>query len=347
MPRDGPITTEKIILRGFLSYLAYYGYAFKKILFDSSGNSLLFFVTTPPFMGLIGYFFKILRGQKYVILVYDKYPDVLLETGTLKEGMVARIWRKLNRVALNHADAVMTLGDYMADKLARDFSAEKTSLGYIAVVHNWADVDDIKPLSKNEGNPFIHEYSLEGKFIVMYSGNMGVTHDMETLVEAAKKLKDHQDIKFVIIGDGAKKQFVVDAKEKYGLDNVLILPYLPQDQLRFSLPSADIAIVTIANGIEGCLVPCKFYACLAAGNAVIAICNPECEIADIVKNEQCGRVITLGDASGLRDAILNYYENDDALAQAKFNSRHAAVQKYSRKNTQLYIDVIEKIYTSK
>ncbi len=345
-PRWAHYNRKNYVTRA-LSYLTCYVYVFLKIMLHSSRRSLLFFVTTPPFMGLIGCLFKKIRGQKYVMLVYDKYPDVLLETHVLKEGFIAKTWRKLNRVALNHADAVITLGDYMANRLAKDFDVSKTALGHIAVIHNWADVDEIKPLSKNEDNPFIREHGLEGKFIVMYSGNMGATHDMETLVGAAKQLKDHPDIRFVIIGDGAKKQFVVDAKEKHDLENMLILPYLSQDRLRFSLPSADIAIVTIANGIEGSLVPCKFYGCLAAGNALIAICNPECEIADIVKNEQCGRVIALGDTAGLENAILNYYENDDVLAQAKFNSRNAAVQKYSRKNTQLYIDVIQKIYTSK
>lgn len=325
-----------------VSYLAYYVYVFVKILSSSSRQTLLFFVTTPPFMGLIGCLFKKLRGQKYVMLVYDKYPDVLLATGVLKEGCIPRFWRKLNRVVLNHADAVITLGEYMADRLANDFDVSRTPLGHIAVIHNWADVELIKPLPK-EHNPFIKEYGLEGKFIVMYSGNMGATHDMETLVRAAGQLKGHPDIRFVMIGDGARKQLVVDFKEKHDLDNMVILPYLPQDQLPYSLPSADIAVVSISSGIEGCLVPCKFYACLAAGSALLTICNPECEIADIVRNENCGKVIDLGDDEKLVESIVYYYENKDALQQARTNSRTAAVQKYSRNNTKQYIEVIEKI----
>lgn len=328
------------------SLLSFYIYVFTKLLFNSSKNTLLFFVTTPPFMGLIGWFVKKIKGQKYVMLVYDKYPDVLLETGVLKEGFIARLWRRLDRIALNNADAVITIGEYMAARLAKDCDPEQTSLGHIAVVHNWADVDDIKPLAKGAENPFVRQYGLEGKFLVMYSGNLGATHDADTLIEAAKQLKDHPDIRFVMIGGGAKWQRVMDAKQKYGLENMLILSYLPQDRLPYSLPSADIAVVTIANGIEGCLVPCKFYACLAAGNAMITISNPKCEIADIVRNQQCGKTVALGDVAALKDAILHYYENRESLDLAKRNSRRAAVQKYSRKNTQLYIDVIEKLYDS-
>ncbi|MHC4151922.1 MAG: glycosyltransferase family 4 protein [Planctomycetota bacterium] len=327
------------------SMAIYFIYVFTKVLFSSS-KSILFMVTMPPFLGLVGYLFKKLRGQKYVMLVYDICPGALIGAGLMKEGFVAKIWRRFNRMILNNADAVITIGEYMSSNLEKDFNAAKTPLGHIAVIHNWADVESTKPLPK-EDNPFIREHGLKDKFVVMYSGNIGASHDMKTLVEAAKKLKSNPNIKFVIIGEGAKKQFVLDSKEEYGLDNMLILSYLPQDQLRYSLPSADISIVTISNGVEGYLVPCKFYSYLAAGNAVIAICNSACEVADIINNEQCGKVIALGDDKTLVNSILYYYENRDCLHQAKVNSRNAAEQKYSRKNTKMYIDVIEKIYTSK
>ena len=327
------------------SMAAYFMYVLVKVFFNSP-RSLLFLVTTPPFLGLVGWLFKKLRRQRYVILVYDILPDAFVGAGLMKNGLIAKIWRGLNRKVLNNADAVITIGEYMAANLEKNFDASKTRLGHIGVVHNWADVESIKPLPK-EQNPFLKEYDLQDKFIVMYSGNIGATHDMETLIQAACKLKDHPYIRFVVIGEGAQKQFVVDAKEKYGLDNMLVMSYLPQDQLPYSLPAADISIVTIAGGVEGHLVPCKFYACLAAGSALVAICNPGCEIADIVRNENCGKVVALGDAETLVETIVHYYQDKQALAKAQANSRTAAVQKYSRKNTQQYINVIEKVMSSR
>jgi glycosyltransferase involved in cell wall biosynthesis len=332
---------RKNYMTRLFSFMSYIFYVFTRVLFHSP-QSLLFIVTTPPFLGLIGYLFKKLRNQKYVMLVYDIFPEVLIGAGLMKEGLSAQIWRKFNRIVLGNADAVITIGEYMAENLAMEYCVEKTTLGHIAVIHNWADIECVKPLPKEE-NSFIRQQGLQDKFVVMYSGNIGATHDVETLVEAVKTLKDNQDIKFVVIGDGAKKQYIVDAKEKYALDNMLILSYLPQDQLSYSLPSADIAVVTIENGVEGYLVPCKFYSYLAAGNAVIAICNAKCEIADIIQNEQCGRVVALGDHASLVKSIIYYYENKSSLNQAKANSRNAAVQKYSRQNTNLYIDVVKKI----
>ena len=344
VPRYACYNRKNYFTRAF-SFVSYFVYVFTKVLFSSS-KSLLFLVTTPPFLGLVGYVFKKLRRQKYVMLVYDILPDALIGAGMMKESWVARVWRKFNKAVLSNADAVITIGEYMAANLTEDFDVSKTPLGHIAVIHNWADVESIKPIPK-EQNPFIKEQGLQNKFIVMYSGNIGATHDTETLVEAAKKLKDNTDIQFVIIGEGAKKQFIIDSKERYGLDNMQISSYLPQDQLRYSLPAADISIVTISSGVEGYLVPCKFYSYLAAGNAVIAICNSQCEVADIINNEHCGKVVALGDDGALVNTIEHFYNNKEHLDQAKSNSRRAAVQKYSRKNTQSYIDVIEKVYASK
>lgn len=324
-----------------ISFVSYFLYVLFKVLFNSP-KSLLFMVTTPPFLGLVGYLCKKIRRQKYVMLVYDIHPGALIGAGMIKDGWIADLWRRFNRMILNNADAVITIGEYMAGNLKKEFSPEKTQLGHIAVIHNWSDVDCVRPLPKDQ-NPFISQYGLKDKFIVMYSGNIGATHDMETLVEAAKTLKDDPDIRFVIIGDGAKKQFVVDSKAKYGLDNMQILNYLPQDQLPFSLPAADIAVVAIESGVEGYLVPCKFYSYLAAGSAVIAICNAKCEVADIINDNQCGKIVALGDHVAMVDAIRAYRDSKDRLAQAKAGSRNAAVQKYSRKNTQSYIDVIQKI----
>lgn len=335
---------RKNYLTRFLSTLCYLCYVFTKILFHSS-QSVIFLVTTPPFLGFIGLLFKKLRRQKYIILVYDILPDALLAADLIKESFITKSWRWFNKLILNNSDAVITIGEYMAAKLEKNFDVSRTTLGHIKVIHNWADTELIKPLPK-EQNPFVKEHGLVDKFIVMYSGNIGATHDMQTLVEAVIKLKEKKEIQFMIIGEGAKKQYLLDSKYKYSLDNMLIISYLPQDQLQFSLTAADISIVTISSGVEGCLVPSKFYSYLAAGNAVIAVSNPKCEIADIINNEQCGKVISVGDSDALAEAIVCYYENIDRLAKAKENSRNAAVNKYSRKNTQQYINVIEKIYPS-
>ena len=325
-----------------LSWFHYYLFVFFKILFLPR-KSLIFMVTTPPFLGLIGHFFNLIRGQKYVILVYDNHPDVLVNFGVLKpNSIITKLWRKMNRMVLNRAAAVITIGEYMAENLHSQFDVSKTAYGQIGVIHNWADINWIKPLDKSD-NPFVKDYGLEDKLVIMYSGNIGATHDLETVVKAAKELKDRSDIVFMVIGEGAKKQFVEDYKKEYGLDNLSVLPFLPQDQLPYSLAAADCALVTMAEGSEGYMVPSKLYYSLAAGSAIVALCKNKCELTDIVIDNDCGFVITPGEVQKFIDKVLLLKDNHDELAKYKKNSRIACVEKYSRNNTQLYIDIIEKI----
>ncbi len=339
---NAPRYNKRSYFTRVISWIFYFFYVFVRVIFTSP-KSLIFTVTNPPFLGLIGYILKKTRGQKYVILVYDMHPDLLVNIGALKDGFVANIWRKVNHLVWSNADAVITIGEYMAENLAKQFDAKKTTLGEIAVVHNWADVEWLKPIAKQD-NPFVKQYGLENKFVVMYSGNIGATHDLETLVNAIKTLKYNDSIKFVIIGEGAKKQFVVDSQKKYVLDNLLILPFLPHEELPFSLSSADVAIVSTGKGVDGYLVPSKFYSCLAAGNAVITICSSKCEIADIVRENRCGTVVAPGQGEALESAILKYFNHKSLLYQSKVNSRAIAVEKYSRKNTQAYIEILQKIF---
>lgn len=248
----------------------------------------------------------------------------------------------MNSLVLSHADAVITIGEYMAENLAKQFDVKKTSLGKITVVHNWADVDWIKPMAKDK-NPFIREHHLEGKLVVMYSGNIGATHDIETLLEAIKRLKYNSEIKFVIIGDGAKKQYVIDCQERHDLNNLLVLPYVPQEQLPFSLSAGDIAVISMEEGAEGYLVPSRIYSCLSAGNVVIAACGQNCELADIIQRNQCGTVVRPKDPDALTTAICKYYQDRELLDRIKISSRSAAIEKYSRNNSRYYTELLEKL----
>ncbi|MFI4912710.1 MAG: glycosyltransferase family 4 protein [Sedimentisphaeraceae bacterium JB056] len=338
--KNAPSYQKKNIFTRFFSWLSYFICSFSLVLFKSRSNTL-FIVTTPPYLGLIGLFFKKIRRQKYVVLVYDMYPDVLLSIGTIKDGVLTRLWRKMNRVVYNNADAVITIGEYMQKNLEKDFDVSKTRLKYIPVIHNWADTDWIVPLKKEE-NPFLKEIGMTDKFIVTYSGNIGSTHDIETIIEAINKLRDNDNIHFMFIGEGAKKKYVEDSKRQYEMDNLTILPFQPQSKLPFTLSASDLSLVSIGKGVEGFLVPSKFYSYLAAGTGILLI-SRKCEISDIIEENECGITIEPGDSDGLVEAILEFYRNPAKLQIAKSNSRLIAEESYSRKNTQDYIEFLKEV----
>lgn len=338
------ITTAPTYERGnyilrLWSWFRYLFLAFFRYLFLNK-NTFVFLVPFPPFLDFIACFFKRLRGQRYAVLVYDIYPDALINFGPLKEsGLIAKIWRGTNRVSWQNAEVVFTIGYKMAENLERMFDSSKTSAGKVITIPNWANTDWIRPLAKKE-NRFAQKYKQVGKLTVMYSGNLGQTHDIETILETAKELKENGSIKFMIIGDGAKKGLVEQAKYKENLHNLTVLDFQPEEILPYSLATADIAIITIDNGLEGVSVPSKTYYSMASGAALIALCNENSEVAQTIKKHNCGFIITPGNTNAMIKAILELLGDKEKLKCYKNNSRNAAENFYSRKNTKQYIDVI-------
>ncbi len=322
-----------------LSWTHYLIRAFFRCLFLNK-NTFVFLVPFPPFLNLTAYFFKRLRGQRYAVLVYDIYPDALINFGPLKEsGLITRIWRKINRVSWENAEVVFTIGYKMAENLERMFDSSKTSAGKVIAIPNWASTDWIKPLAKEE-NEFAQKYKQVGKLTVMYSGNLGQTHDIETVLETAKKLKENDSIKFMIIGEGAKKGLVEQAKSEEDLYNLTVLGFQPEETLPYSLTTSDIAIITLDSGSEGLSVPSKTYYSMASGAALIAICDETSEVARTIKKHDCGSIVNPGNTNAMVKAILELLGDEEKLKRYKNNSRSAADSFYSRKNTKQYIDAL-------
>jgi glycosyltransferase involved in cell wall biosynthesis len=335
----GPKYQRKANLTRLLSGLHFMFRSFVKC-WQSSKNSLLFLMSTPLCFGIIGYIFKQLRGQHYVVLVYDIYPDILINTGHLrKSGLVARTWLKLNELAWENADIVFAIGDKMAEKLEKRFDATKTTTGKVISIRNWADTEWIKPVSKGD-NCFAKQHNQVGKLTVMYSGNLGNTHDIETILVAAKKLRREDSVHFMIIGEGAKSNIVRQAKRDDNLENLTILPFQPESVLPLSLPTADISVITLDKGGGGLSVPSKTHYYMAAGSALLGICDQNSEIAQMINKYDCGFSVRPGDVDGVVSNMLGLLNDKKKLQFYKDNSRRAAEQYHSRRNTHYYIEAL-------
>jgi glycosyltransferase involved in cell wall biosynthesis len=305
-----------------------------------TNKDTLLFLVVPPFLEPTAYFFKKLRKQRFVILIYDIYPNSLINFGCLKDaGIIARLWRYMNRITWENAEIVFTIGYKMAENVERMFDSSKTSAGKVITIPNWASTDWIKPLTKEE-NEFAQKYEQIGKLTVMYSGNLGQTHDIGTILEAAKELKGNDSIRFMIIGGGAKKSLVEQKKTEEDLYNVTVLGFQPEEVLPYSLATADIAVITLDKGSEGLSVPSKTYYAMASGAALIALCEENSEVAQTIKKHDCGFVIRPGDTNAMVKAILELFGNEEKLKRYKANSRSAAENFYSRNNTKQYIDAL-------
>ncbi|MFB2969207.1 glycosyltransferase family 4 protein [Aerosakkonema sp. BLCC-F183] len=262
-------------------------------------GDVLLVTTAPPFLPILGYLANVWFGLPYVCLLYDLYPDVAVELQVVPvHHWLVRLWDVINQQIWKNAQGVIVLSPSMKQRIVAKCPevADK-----VAVIHSWADPDAIVPMPKQE-NWFAQKYKLVDKFTVLYSGNMGRCHDMETIVEVAELLQN-EPIQFVFIGDGAKRQACEDRISELGLTNCLFLPYQHKENLPYSLTACDLSLVTVSPGMEGLVAPSKLYGILAAGRPVGVICEERSYLRQLVEEAKCGASFRNNDAIGLANFI--------------------------------------------
>jgi len=282
-------------INGFLFFLRSGLYLLKA----SSRGDILLVTTAPPFLPVMGYLANLLFGIPYVCLVYDLYPDVAVELKVVTaKNWLIQFWGWINKQVWKQSQSVVVLSSTMKDRVQAKCPelSEK-----ISVIHNWANPDRIVPIAK-QNNWFAQKYDLVSTFAVLYSGNMGRCHDLDTILEAARQLQ-HEPIRFVFIGEGAKRQTCVEQVSNLGLRNCQFLPYQEKQVLPYSLTACDLSLVSISPGMEGLVAPSKLYGILAAGRPVAVICEPHSYLRALVAEAECGAAFNNGDATGLAKFI--------------------------------------------
>lgn len=313
--------------RRILSWLRFTRQALFRIL--RHPRTPLLVTTNPPWVMLALPALKRLLGIRYVLLMYDLYPDVLVRMGKLKpKSLSARLWRRASRNALRKAAGVITLGPRIADTLHRHL--KPADPWNPAIFPNWADTDVVRPLPKAD-NPFVREHNLADKFVVIYSGAFGATHDIDSIVSAAESLRDLPDVQFLLIGGGTREKEVRSLVAARALPNLTLLPFQPLEVLPLSLASADAAIVCLDEGFEGISVPSKTYYALAAGLALLAVSPEATELTDLVSAHSCGLALPPHRPDLLASAVRRLHADRSLLAQCRQASRQAAVSHYSRR----------------
>lgn len=313
--------------RRALSWLRYLWQALAWLWRWPATTPLLLF-SNPPLLPWLGYLMRRLRGQRYAVMVHDVYPDCLVRLGILSERhLVTRIWYRLNRSVYETADVVMTLSEGMAANLERQFDPARTNAGCIEVIPPWGDTEVIRPLPKEE-NPFAIQHGQVGKLTVLYSGNLGLSHDLGTMVEAARRLQDREDIHFMIIGAGSRWAEMEKAARE--LPNLTLLPYQPEEVLPFSLATGDVAVISLDRGFEGVSMASKTYYMMAAGAAILGLSKRPSDLQMIVEQHQCGINVEPGDVDGFVQAISRFQADARFLEACRSAARRAAEVEFSR-----------------
>lgn len=284
------------------------------------------YVTNPP----MAYLCSLRLKNPFSVIVFDTYPDALSNIGIRKGNPLFNMWAGWNRKLFLKAKNVFTLSEGMADRLGNYMDRSK-----ITVVPCWSANSTFAPIPKEE-NPFVKEHGLKGKFMVMYSGNMGVTHNVQLLVECAKRLREDVRIHFMLIGGGTKKMELEAKVKSEGLANCTFMDWLPAEQLPYSLAAADLGVVSLTDETALVSVPSKTFNLLAVGCPLMCIVPQRSEIARMVDKYENGKCFEVNEVDRMVDYIRQL-STDCGLKRTLCEKSLAAAKDFSLENAKMYL----------
>lgn len=272
----------------------------------------IFAISQPPILGgLLGVIGKWLKRAKLIYNIQDFNPEQTIAINYFNNKLVLGLMMFLDKFTCRRSDKVIVVGRDMIQTLRARFKGRKVP--NYACINNWIDEKEIYPLPSD--HPKVIEFkkrnALEGKFIFMYSGNIGLYYDLENLIKVFEKFRDFNDVAFVFVGAGSVKAKL----EKYALDNKLsnitFIPYQDKDELIYSLNAADCHLCVNARGIKGVSVPSKIYGIMAAGRPVLGVLEAGSEARMIIEDAKCGFVAEPGNYAEIEALICLVLNNQD------------------------------------
>jgi colanic acid biosynthesis glycosyl transferase WcaI len=235
-------------------------------------------MTSPPLISFLAALLARLRGSRLVIWSMDLNPDEAIAAGWLRPGsLLTRALTAMQLYSLRSADRIIVLDRFMRQRIAAKGLADTR----LTVIPPWPHDGRIRYEAAGR-EEFRSAHALDGKFVVMYSGNHSPCHPVATLLAAARQLASQRDIVFLFVGGGSEFRNLERLAAAERLANVICLPYVAEEKLAGSLSAADLHVVLMGDAFTGIVHPCKIYNVLRVGAPVLYIGPPESHVADLV-----------------------------------------------------------------
>ncbi|NUQ80902.1 MAG: glycosyltransferase family 4 protein [Bacteroidetes bacterium] len=306
---------NKSILNRLLHFFSFWFLSIIKSL-TVTRPDLVFVMSTPPLLnGVTANLIRLIRRVPYVYNVQDLYPDIAVQMGTIRNRQLIRLSAAIENYINHHAQQIVTLSEPMKDKIV----SHGVEPGKVSVIPNWSDGNLIRPV---QDSPLRTEWDLRDRFVIMYSGNTGMSQGLDWIMEAMVPVAaDHPDLVFVIVGGGVRLPQLKENANRNGWTFVRFFPFQPKEQLGQSLAVADLHLVPLTAGMSDYLVPSKFYGIAAAGRPTLALVDEGSEIDRIVRSQNLGFSIRHGQADDFRSAITLAVNDRDSLREMGVRAR--------------------------
>lgn len=282
----------------------------------------IYTISQPPILGgVLGVLGKWIKGGKLIYNIQDFNPEQTIAVGYAKNKLLLNTVMAVDKFSCKNSDKVIVVGRDMQETLKNRFNNKKVPSNVF--INNWINEKEIYPLEQNHPKiiAFKEKYNLQDKFIIMYSGNIGLYYDLENIIKVIGEFKNREDVVFAFIGDGTVKSKIEEYVTNNNLNNVTFIPYQDKADLIYSLNAADIHWVVNAKGIKGVSVPSKLYGVMAAGKPVLGVLDEGSEARLIVEECNCGVCIEPGNYKEISRNIEYILNNKELIKSLGRNGR--------------------------
>lgn len=306
----------------------------------------VFTISQPPILGgLLGVFGKWMKQGKLIYCIQDFNPEQIMAVGYLKNKLILNLAMALDKFSCRHSDLIVTVGRDLVQTIENRFNGKRVP--QYTMINNWIDEKEVYPLNSDNEKvvEFKKKYGLEKKFVIMYSGNVGLYYDLERLIEVLKEFRkgytqkgiyeegprtpDGREVFFAFIGSGSVLKNLKDYVKRHQFENVVFIPYQDKEKLIYSLNAGDVHWCVNAKGIKGVSCPSKAYGIMGVGKPIIGVLEEGSEIRTIIEEIGCGKCCEPGDYGEVANIIRWYIENADS---AKMQSMGLKGREYLEKN---------------
>ena len=267
--------------------------------------------STPPTQGLMCSFLKKIKGVSFVYTLQDVFPDSLVNAKMTKKGsLIWKIGRKVEDFTYRCADKIIVISEDFRNNIIQKGVPEDK----IVVIPNWVNTDNVYPVNR-EDNILIERYGLNPNlFYISYCGNIGYSQNMELLIDVARDICHIlPNVKFLLIGEGAAKEYVKKLINTYNLNNIITLPFQPYEDIAHVFSIGDVGLIISKPGVGGSSVPSKTWSIMAASRPILASFDDSSELTKIIKTENCGIAVDSGNKDSLKKAVFEMVKNRDKL----------------------------------
>ncbi|MFI3238358.1 MAG: glycosyltransferase family 4 protein [Lachnospiraceae bacterium] len=307
--------------------------------FKVGKQDYVFSISQPPILGgLLGVWGKWIKHAKFIYNIQDFNPEQIVAVGYSKSKMLLKFMMALDKFSCRQSDLIITVGRDLVDTVKHRFRNQK--IPKVTMINNWVDEHEIFPLEKS--NPgvvrFKQQYGLEDKFIIMYSGNIGLYYDLENIMKVIEKFPkgtksaDGLEVVFVFVGAGSVLNQLVAYKEEHQMDQVVFIPYQAKEDLIYSLNAGDVHWVVNAKGIKGVSCPSKCYGVMAAGKPILGVLEEASECRLIIEETGCGLCCEPEDYEAIESQISSYLRvrlediSDMGMVGRRYLEEHLTMQ---------------------